>query len=167
MSLPQRPDAEYPVNHKSALTADWVVGFVDGEGCFHIAINKNNETKLGYQVLPEFVVVQHKRDISLLYRLRSFFGCGVVRRNRDDRYCLRVRKLDNLLKIIIPFFEKHPLKSKKNVEFKKFAYVVKMISEGKHLGPEGFNEISKIASQMNRKVDRIKIESTPGRNTGI
>jgi hypothetical protein len=65
------------------------------------------------------------------------------------------------------FLRKHQLKSKKNVDFKKFAYVVKLMSEGKHLTVEGFNEISKIASEMNRKVDRIKIESTPCKNTGI
>ena len=168
MSLPQRPNAEYPVNpNSSGLSKDWVVGFVDGEGCFHVAINKNPQTKFGYQIIPEFVLVQHERDINLLYRLRTFFGCGVVRKNRQDRYCLRIRKLENLLNVVVPFFERHPLKSKKNVDFKKFAYVVKLMSEGKHLTVEGFNEISKIASQINRKVDRIKIESTPCKNTGI
>lgn len=167
MNLPQRPDAEYPVNTKSSgLSIEWVVGFVDGEGCFHVAINKNQEVKFGYQIIPEFVIVQHKRDLNLLYRLRTFFGCGVVRRNKDDRYCVRIRKLESLVNVVVPFFEKHSLKSKKNIDFKKFAYVVKLMSEGKHLTSEGFNEISKIASQMNRKIDRIKIESTPCRNTG-
>lgn len=154
---PQRPDVEYP----SRLTADWIVGFIDGEGCFHIGISKNSGVKFGYQILPELTVVQHKRDINLLYTLRKVMGCGVVRKNHGDRYCWRVRKLKNLSQIIVPFFEKHPLKSKKNVEFKKFARVVRLIEQGKHLTEEGFNEISKIASEMNRKSARIKIESTP------
>jgi hypothetical protein len=43
------------------LDAQWIAGFVDGEGCFHIGINQNKDMLLGYQVLPEFVVTQHKR----------------------------------------------------------------------------------------------------------
>ena len=28
------------------LNAQWVVGFVDGEGCFHIGINKNQDDEI-------------------------------------------------------------------------------------------------------------------------
>ena len=51
----------------------WVVGFVDGEGCFHIGISKHTSMKDGVQVLPEFVVTQHKRDVQVLYGLKAFF----------------------------------------------------------------------------------------------
>lgn len=156
---PQRPNVEYP--KKTMLNPDWIVGFIDGEGCFHIGINKNSGVKFGYQILPEITVVQHKSDINILYQLKTAMGCGVVRRNHEERYCWRVRDLDNLSNVIVPFFEKHPLKTKKNVEFKKFARVVRLMKEGKHLISSGFNEISKIASEMNRKSIRIKIESTP------
>jgi hypothetical protein len=44
------------------LNAQWVVGFVDGEGCFHVGINQNESMSLGVQVLPEFTVVQHEVD---------------------------------------------------------------------------------------------------------
>ena len=70
------------------LNAQWIVGFVDGEGCFHIGINKNQKMTLGVQVLPEFTVVQHQRDEQILYALKDFFGCGVVRKNHATRLCL-------------------------------------------------------------------------------
>jgi hypothetical protein len=158
---PQRLQVGYP---KSSLNADWLVGFIDGEGCFHIGINKNEGVKFGYHILPELTVVQHKRDINLLYQIRSFMKCGVVRRNHDDQYCWRVRKLENLSEIILPFFETHTLKSKKSVEFRKFAKVVRLMKKGEHLKVEGFQKILKIASTMNRQQQRelrIKIESTP------
>ena len=120
---PQRPDVEYPneLGHLTeVLTPDWVAGFVDGEGCFHIGINKNEKVKFGYQILPELTVVQHERDLKLLHKIRSFMGCGVVRRNHAERFCWRVRKLENLHKIILPFFGKYPLRSQKNIEFHKF-----------------------------------------------
>ena len=157
---PQRLQVEYP---KSNLNADWLVGFVDGEGCFHIGINKNEGVKFGYQILPQLTVVQHKRDINLLYQIRTFMNCGVVRRNHDDRYCWRVRKLENLSEIILPLFETHTLKSKKSVEFHKFAKVVRLMKKGEHLTVEGFQKILKIASTMNHQQQqefRIKIEST-------
>jgi LAGLIDADG endonuclease. len=56
------------------LSPDWVVGFTDGEGCFFVGINPNPQTVTGYQVLPEFTIVQHKRDIQVLYALKRFFG---------------------------------------------------------------------------------------------
>jgi hypothetical protein len=73
------------------LNAQWIVGFVDGEGCFHIGMNKNQEMKLGVQVLPEFTVVQHEVDEQVLYGLKAYFGCGVVRKNHGTRFCYRVR----------------------------------------------------------------------------
>ena len=86
------------------LDAQWIVGFVDGEGCFHIGINKNSEMTIGYQVLPEFTVVQHQRDVQVLHALKSYFGCGVVRSNHGDRMAYRVRSIEHLLNKIIPFF---------------------------------------------------------------
>ncbi len=54
------------------LQTQWILGFVDGEGCFHVAVNKNSTMTLGYQVLPEFTVTQHERDIKVLYALFLF-----------------------------------------------------------------------------------------------
>ena len=34
------------------LDAQWIVGFVDGEGCFHVSINAQEEMSIGFQVLP-------------------------------------------------------------------------------------------------------------------
>ena len=160
---PQRLQVEYPENSDS-FNPYWIVGFVDGEGCFHIGINKHPEVKFGYQVLPELTVVQHERDIALLHKIRTYMKCGVVRRNHGDRYCWRVRKLENLTEIILPFFEKYKLNSQKRIEFDKFGQVVRLMQKAEHLNLEGFNKIMKIASRMNRQIsrsNRIKIESMP------
>ena len=67
-------------NQQERLSTDWVVGFVDGEGCFFVGVNRQPSMKVGGQVLPEFRVVQHERDVSVLEQLREFFGCGPDRR---------------------------------------------------------------------------------------
>jgi hypothetical protein len=132
------------------LDAQWVIGFVDGEGCFHVGINKNSEMTTGFQVLPEFTVVQHKRDVQVLYALKSYFGCGVVRSNHGDRMAYRVRSIKHLLEDIVPFFVKHPLKTKKRVDFQKFRRILLKIQAGDHLTIEGIEEIRRIKNQMNR-----------------
>jgi hypothetical protein len=104
----------------------------------------------GYQVLPEFTVVQHERDAQLLHALKAFFGCGVVRTNHGDRLAYRVRSQQHLLERILPFFERHPLRSKKHIDFLKFREVLLMMQEGEHLKGGGLERIREIASKMNR-----------------
>jgi hypothetical protein len=132
------------------LDPNWVCGFVDGEGTFYIGINKHPEMTAGYQVLPEFRVVQHERDIQLLHALKSFFGCGVVRRNHGDRFELRIRKLETLRDVIVPFFQKHKLHTKKSLDFIRFAKVIRLMGLGQHLIQDGIVKIIDIAKLMNR-----------------
>ena len=136
------------------LEAQWVVGFVDGEGCFHVGLKVHPEMSAGHQVLPEFTVVQHERDIQILYALKAFFGCGVVRRNHGDRMAYRVRSKEHLLRKILPFFMAHPLKTKKNIDFLKFRDVLLLMENDGHLTREGVDAIRAIASEMNRGVSR-------------
>ncbi len=110
--------------------------------------------KTGFQILPEFRIVQHKRDIQLLYSLKKYFKSGVVRVNHGDRYELRIRNIDFLNKIIVPFFEKYPLHTQKKNDFLKFKKVLKIIINKEHLTKDGIEKIYKISSKMNRK-DKI------------
>ena len=151
MENPQRLHVQ---PHLGNLEAQWVVGFVDGEGCFFVAINPQPEMTSGFQVLPEFTVVQHQRDIQLLHALKKFFGCGVIRRNHAERMAYRVRSLDHLSEIIAPFFDKHPLKSKKRVDFIKFRKILQLMTKREHLASEGIEKIRAIAATMNTGCER-------------
>ena len=151
MENPQRLNVQ---SHPGNLEAQWVVGFVDGEGCFFVGINRHPEMTSGFQVLPEFTVVQHQRDIQLLYALKAFFGCGVVRQNHGDRMAYRVRGLDHLNQRVIPFFEQHKLKSKKRVDFEKFRQILQLMDRKEHLKADGIEKIRGIASTMNTGCER-------------
>jgi len=132
------------------LDAQWIVGFVDGEGCFHVGIARHPEMTVGFQVLPEFTVVQHKRDIQVLHALKAWFGCGVVRVNNGDRMAYRVRGNEHLLQRIVPFFMAHSLKTSKKIDFLKFRDVLLMMEDRLHLTVDGLEKIRSIADQMNR-----------------
>ena len=138
------------------LSADWVVGFVDAEGCFHVSVTRQPSMTIRFQVLPEFVVVQHSRDRQILMALKRYFGAGVVRSNHGDRDCLRIRKLD-ALQNVCEFFLKHPLKTKKNTDFRKFRRIIMLMDQGRHLDLEGLKEIVQIILQMN-SVQRPALE---------
>ena len=142
-------------NQQERLETDWVGGFVDGEGCFYVGINWPH----GYcQVLPEFRIVQHKRDRKLLQQIRYFFGFGSVKYNHGDIMELRIRGLENLNKLI-SFFKQNPLKSQKQSAFEKFAEIVEIMNERKHLTRAGVEKIRKLAEQMNRQLKR-RLESS-------
>ena len=133
------------------LEAQWVVGFVDGEGCFHIGISKNLGLSTGIQILPEFVVTQQKDSVQVLHALKAFFKTGVVRNTRSrsssNIMCYRVRNRKDLQEKVIPFFEKHQLKTKKNIQFKKFRKILLCMENNEHLTMEGINKIRSIRDQ--------------------
>src|SRR3989344_2142964 len=140
-------------NQQERLNSNWITGFVDGEGCFHIAISKLPKMKLGYQIIPEFRVVQHQRDELLLYRFKDFFGFGNVVVNHGDRKEFRVRGLVNLVKVV-EFFRANPLQTSKQQNFEIFSQVIQMMSNDEHLTKQGLQKIALLASNMNRQVNR-------------
>lgn len=119
------------------LDPQWIVGFVDGEGCFHLDVHIKKDMKWGLQMQPEFTVVQHEQDIQTLESLKSHFQCGSVTVNRKDetstRYHFRVKNVQHAMKSIIPFFEQYTLKTKRNVEFKRYRRIVRLMNEQYHL----------------------------------
>lgn len=133
------------------INPNWISGFVDGEGTFYVGVNKNASMKTGYQVLPEFRIVQHEKDIKLLYALKKFFGAGVVRVNHDTRYELRIRSLSHINNIVIPHFINYPLITQKKFDFIKFKSIINLMNQEKHLEVDGIREILAIASKMNRQ----------------
>ena len=138
-------------NQQERLAPDWVVGFTEGEGCFRVSINKQPKMSTGWQVLPEFRIVQHKRNKSTLKKLQRFFEAGDVVVNHDTRWELRIRKLSDLKKVVA-FFEQHPLHTTKKSDFRIFAQVLSMMERREHLTHEGLAKIAKLIWKMNRKV---------------
>lgn len=138
----------------------WISGFVDGEGTFYVEINPHKEMGIGYQVSPEFRVVQHEKNEAVLFAIKKYFGCGVIRVNHEDRKEYRVRSIENLDTIIIPFFIRYPLQTSKKFDFLKFKHIIALIKQKEHLTKEGLLKILDNALIMNRvhKLKAIEIK---------
>ena len=148
-------------NQQERLNPYWLTGFTDGEGCFSISIFKNETLKYGYQIFPEFVLTQGARSLETLEKVRDFFGCGRIYENkrydnhRESLYRYCVRNKNDLLEKICPFFEKFPLQTAKNNDFELFRQAMSIMKSGTHLTDSGFEQIQKIASEMNRRKPRF------------
>ena len=132
----------------------YIVGFTEGEGTFHIALYADPRMRQKVKIIPEFHINQSYLRISTLNEIQKYFGCGYIKQNHgkndyDTTYVYVVRDRDDLLNKIIPFFRKYPLRSVKNESFLKFAFIVEMIKNGKHLKKTGVKKIIQLAYTMN------------------
>ena len=143
----------------------WIVGFVDGEGCFSCPIQRNPVMRIGWQCQPRFAVVQGERSVRALDLLRNQFGCGRIRNRRHDNHredlmVYSVWKLQDLLERITPFFEAYPLITAKQEEFLKFRAILAMMERRMHLSVEGLREIAEITQTMNHRKPSRFLESS-------
>jgi LAGLIDADG endonuclease len=130
----------------------YISGYVDGEGCFAVAVNRNPSCRSGYQLVPELHVSQNGDRAQVLELIRDRFGgCGYIKPNgRADRVLVYVvRRRRDLMERVIPFFERSPLLSTKQQEFEKFAEIVRAMASGRHRTSEGFASLLDIALSMN------------------
>jgi hypothetical protein len=161
-------NASGAVNQQERLDP-YIAGFVDGEGSFHVAVQRNPSTRMGWQLVPEFHVSQDAQRPEVLDLIRKRLGCGYIRENhrgsRDTTMVYVVRRRDDLLNRVIPFFEREPLISGKRAEFVTFAHIVRAMHNGEHLCEEGFIRLKALALAMNgggkyRRVHRPESSET-------
>ena len=77
--------------------------------------------------------------------------------HREHLYRYVVRRREDLLETVIPFFQQHPLRTSKQHDFEKFAKCVELISAGRHLTADGLIEIAEITQTMNRRKPRHEL----------
>jgi hypothetical protein len=138
---------------KPVLNADYIVGLTDGEGSF--AVHLNFSKRRSAKVEARFCLKLKAVDKPLLEEIANFFGCGKIYIQRDRRanhslcYRFEVYNREELNKIIIPFFKKHPLRSpSKKLDFLLFSQIMEKVGAEKHLTEEGMQEITALKAQM-------------------
>lgn len=134
----------------------YIVGFVDGEGSFHVAIYKDPRMKTGIKFIPEFHISQRLSSKQVLITIRGYFQCGYIKENharkdKDDTYVYVVRNKEDLLTKIIPFFQKNSFRTEKQRDFELFSQIVILMKEGKHRTMVGAKKILTLAYKMNKQ----------------
>ena len=91
----------------------WFVGFTDAEGCFKINIKNKTEVHFVFQI------VLHVADVAVLYTIREKLGIGVV--SIKGSICsYRVQSLQVIVNTLLPIFDKYPLITPKQLDYKNW-----------------------------------------------
>lgn len=106
---------------------NWLSGFADGEACFSIVQYKSQGT-FG----AVFDVVLRADDAEILQLIQSFWNCGTIIARKaiktSNPGCeYRVRRSADLKNVVVPHFNKHPLRAKKRADFAVWSQAVELL----------------------------------------
>lgn len=139
------------------LKSWYIVGFVEGEGCFAITISRHKTKRLRKDARLIFEIELRGDDRQILERLKYTWGCGLLFDLKYPRYGWKphvkyaVKSHRDIFRIVIPFFKKHPLQGKKKKDFEDFCKAAELIKKKRHLIEEGIEELEKIREFMNER----------------
>ena len=143
---------------KPIVSADYIVGLTDGEGCFYVLVKPPYNQKGGGLVQLSFFIKLREDDRELLEKVKNTFGCGSVyfqhetRRNHTQCYRYTVNSHRDIIGTVIPFFQHHLLQSvTKRRTFDIFCRIAELVQEGKHHDREGIMKIKFLKEQLNRR----------------
>lgn len=134
--------------NNNTLNPNYVSGFIDAEGCFHISIIRNLSLKLGISVRAIFQISLHKKDKLLLEKIQDFFGVGRVSMRSDNAVVYEVASIKDI-QIILNHLEAYPLITDKWADLQLFKQVVELMIHQEHLTTEGLAKIVNIKASMN------------------
>jgi LAGLIDADG endonuclease len=127
----------------------WVTGFIDGEGTLYIGLQPKSDMATGYQVMLQFIITQHIRDLVMMTQFIEFFGCGYLAKDGATKVQFRIRKFNDLMRLF-ELLDNYPLQSQKALDAKAFREVHSMMINKEHLTHEGVEKIKLIKASMNR-----------------
>ena len=131
----------------SKLNPNYVVGLVDGEGCFSVTFNKHKDNRL-LEVRLIFEIELREDDKEILERVKETLKCGNIYHLEYEKYSkwkphykYKVSNLRDITEKIIPFFRKYPLQAKKKHSFNLFSHVAELMLKKQHLTTSGIEQI--------------------------
>lgn len=124
---------------------------------FQFSLEEVEQKLVGVEA--KFITELHIKDFELLFLIRSFFNnIGQIGQSttRQSAY-FEVTKLDDLVNVIIPHFDKYPLQSFKRIDFLLWRDIVTLMKNKEHLIQSGLEEIVSIKSALNLGLsDKLK-----------
>jgi hypothetical protein len=105
----------------------WLSGFVDGEGCFQLRYSRvvsGNRKDVYKAPSAGFYIKLRADDTTTLLLIQRYWQAGTLKRqaNGSSRSpnpssCLAIHRIGILAGVLVPHFERYPLRSKKSRDF--------------------------------------------------
>jgi hypothetical protein len=142
------------LGYKDDAMGYFLAGFTEGEGSFNVSLRKKDDYALKWQVVMSFNVSQ--KDPSLLQLLQTTLSCGIIKvRKKDGLFSFDVTNPTDVIKKVIPFFQKYPLISKmKKGNFHIFCQIAKIMERGEHRKITGLHKIVRLRENLNPGISR-------------
>lgn len=140
---------ERPIIETISESTGWyLAGFADGEGSFNVStVNRNQDYKTGWKIVLTFNVSQ--RDHTILKLFQATLKCGSLRDRGDGVGYYDIRRISDIVDIVIPFFERFPLKSEsKRKQFEVFCEIASLMQKKRHLTHQGLERILKLRDSI-------------------
>ena len=139
------------LDNKEKLNPWFITGFSDGESCFSIYIGNSKSNITGWSIKIIFQIQLHSKDLPLLLEIQSFFnGVGIINKESNRNMVnYRVTKIDDIVNVIIPHFDKYPLQSAKSIDYLLWKKCVFLIASKEHLNIAGLKKIIGIKAVLN------------------
>jgi hypothetical protein len=98
-----------------------------------------------------FSIATDKKDLLLLYSIKAFFGgVGSIKKNGNSTFSYRIESSEQIMRLIIPFFDKYSLITEKLGDYLLFKKVIKLMSNKEHLTEDGLYKIVSLKASINK-----------------
>jgi len=151
-----RLDFQLPEGHRPIVTSYWLLGFVEGEGSFHLDRSSNrlifNITLSGHdlallEAIKDFLY--NLPEVESSSNLNKASIMIYVAKSSTRAAHLSIKNTEFIKSVIIPFFSSMVWQSKKLLDFQDWVLVFKLKEQGHHYTDQGLRLIELILSQMN------------------
>ena len=135
---------EYVVSGNS-LNPQWVSGFTEGDGSFHVSISsKTNQVRVIYSI------GLHKRDLPLILKIQEFFG-GIGKISFYNNVAQYIVADTNIIEVTIkPHFDTYSLCGNKLLNYLIWKEILFLVKTSAHLTSEGLKKIKDLKSKLNQ-----------------
>jgi hypothetical protein len=153
-----RLDYTIPKDKVINITPYWLLGFIEGEGCF--SINKHNNYRLDFSLTQSSTNSELMKSIKVYLEnlpnregdYTNAIGISEVRSNNPNHESVTRIETTRILfisDVFIPFLESFTWQSKKYLDFQDWKNILKLKEQGMHYSEKGVKLIDLIISQTN------------------
>ncbi|MFH1225124.1 MAG: LAGLIDADG family homing endonuclease [Candidatus Diapherotrites archaeon] len=155
------------------ISDEYIMGFVEGEGCFSITLQRyfdrkpratgrrNNRKHKAFPIrlAPSFRITIREKDRRVLDEIKEKFGFGSIylqRRQGENCQdtCQYVVETFGDLFVLVDFFSMQTFYTQKGEDFRKWAQALEIFKSGGHLTKEGALEICRLRDCMNLRMNK-------------
>ncbi|OGZ63619.1 MAG: hypothetical protein A3A98_02760 [Candidatus Staskawiczbacteria bacterium RIFCSPLOWO2_01_FULL_40_39] len=127
-----------------------IVTLANNDGCFDLQFRKDTRhertnSPTYYRWKAQFVITAPKENIKILERIKKNIGCGSVSVTKGQAR-FSVQKIDDIVMMIIPYFNKNALADNKKKDFDLWQKAVQIIhqNKGKYLSKWKRNDLMQL-----------------------